>query len=169
MRTCAALLLLGLSGSTALAGAPVPKHLLKEGDNTEQGKLQGVWKLTSLRVGGTEVGGEAAAGIEMTMEIRGDAMTARVAQGPAHRVTAKIKLDTADGVKRFSTTNTQKTDADGKPTGKEEDVTCGYAIDGDTMTWAMIPGANGKATPADPAKPGANAILMVFTRVKDKN
>jgi uncharacterized protein (TIGR03067 family) len=175
MRTCAFLLLASLSGSaivltgTPAPGAPVPKHLMKDGDNTEQGKLQGKWRLTSIRLGGTEIGGNVAAGIEMTMEIRGDTLTANVMQGPTQRVTAKIKLDTADGVKRFSTTNTQKTDADGKPNGREEDVTCGYAIDGDKMTWAMVPGANGKAELADPAKPGANAILMVFTRVKEKN
>ena len=175
MRTRAFLLLAALSGSvvvlagTPAPGAPVPKHLMKDGDNTEQGKLQGKWKLMSLRLGGMEIGGDIAAGIEMTMEIRGDTMTARVAQGPAQRITAKIKLDTADGVKRFTTTNTQKTDTDGKPAGKEADVTFGYAIDGDKMTWAMVPGANGNAELADPAKPGANAILMVFTRVKDKN
>ena len=175
MRTCAFLLLATLSGSavvftgTPAPGAPVPKHLMKEGDNTDQGKLQGVWKLTSIRIGGTEIGGDIATGVDMTMEIRGDTMTANVMPGPTQRVTAKIKLDTADGVKRLSTTNTQKTDTDGKPNGKEEDVTCGYAIDGDKMTWAMVPDANGKVAPADPAKPGANAILMVFTRVKDKN
>jgi uncharacterized protein (TIGR03067 family) len=171
MRTCAALLLLGLSGSAGLAAAPVPKHLMKEGDTTEQGKLQGVWKFTSVRLGGTEVSVEKTGGSDMRVEIRGDTMTVTSSQGNVapQRVTAKLKLDTADGVKRFSTTNTQKTDTDGKPTGKEEDVSCGYAIDGDTMTWAMVPGANGKAVFADPAKPGANAILMVFTRVKDKN
>jgi uncharacterized protein (TIGR03067 family) len=156
-----------LSGAALLANgpsvaSPIPKHLMKDG-NADQAKLQGKWKLTSLRIAGRDVGGDIAKTMNMTIEVRDDSFTSTTNQG---RVIAKVKLDSVDGVKRFATVNTQKWSADGKHLGGEDDVSLGYLIEGDKLTWAMVPGANGKATMADPGKPAANAILMVFTRVK---
>jgi uncharacterized protein (TIGR03067 family) len=169
MRTRVLVLLAGLVAVAAwgpASASPIPKHLMKDAGNADQAKLQGKWKLKSIRFQGMDLGGEAAAGIQMTLEIRGDTMTA-VAQG--HRVTAKFKLDTVDGVKRFASTGGQKQDGDGKPLGKEEDQSFGYAIDGDTLTWAMRIADPNKGPPVDPAKAGADAAVIVFTRVKDKD
>jgi uncharacterized protein (TIGR03067 family) len=170
VRTIPLVLLLGLTANAA-AAAPVPKHLQKGGDNTEQGKLQGVWKLKSLRVAGMDLGTDQAGGISMTIEIRGDTMTATTSAGNAAPtgITAKIKLDTVGGLKRFTTTGTRKTGADGNPAAAEQDVSAGYAIDGDTLSWAMNPGADGKHTAADPAKADQGVVVFVFTRVKDRN
>jgi len=155
----AAVLLLGNSGSPASA-APVPKHLMKEPENTELAKLQGKWKFESLRIGGRSV----PRGPGLTLEIRGD----KVLYTSGDLVTtADIKLEAADGVKWFKATNSQRVDGDGKPIGKAEDGTYGYLIDGNTLTMAM--GIERNQVDADPAKPTDKTILMVLTRIKDKN
>jgi uncharacterized protein (TIGR03067 family) len=161
---------LTFAGSLGVA-APVPKHLMKEAENTDQAKLQGKWKLESIALGGMPLPNNAAGpngGLEMILEFRGDKLTVT---GPNDNVTATIKLDTVDGVKRCATVNTQKLDKDGKPAGKEEDVTFGYIIDGDKLTFAvrMDPGSGKSTTAADPSKPGTDTVLIVFTRVKEKN
>jgi uncharacterized protein (TIGR03067 family) len=158
MRTAACFL---LTASAALA-APVPKHLMKDGDNGDLAKLQGKWKLVSLQFGETELRGGVAADLNMVFEFRGDSMTVTAND---QTVKAKIKLDTIDGFKRFATIDIQKVSMDGKPVGKEEDATFGYLLDGDKLTLAT----SSEKTPVNPAKPVDTAVLMVLSRVKDKN
>jgi uncharacterized protein (TIGR03067 family) len=165
MRT-AAFLLLACTASAGTAGAaPVPKHLVKEAENTEQSKLQGKWKLESIEIGGMNLGLPET--IDGTFEFRGDKLTVAM-QGQT--VTATVKLDSADGLKRLATTNTQKVGADGKPLGKEDDATFGYVLDGDKLMIGTRPNAAGRGSgPIDPKKPGEGGVVMVLTRVKAKN
>jgi uncharacterized protein (TIGR03067 family) len=162
-------LVLTFAGSSGVA-APVPKHLMKEAENTDQAKLQGKWKVESVGFEGTPVTKDANGPDDahvLTLEIRGDQLT--VTGG--NNFTAKIKLDTDGGVKRCTTVGAQKLDQDGKPAGKEADVAFGYIIDGDKLTLAerINPRGNKATTVDDPSKPGTGALLWVFTRVKDKN
>src|SRR5205809_4073977 len=83
MRSAAFLLLATLTGfavfrtGPAAALAPVPKHLMKEAENTEQAKFQGKWKLESLTFGNMALPAGAAGGIELTLEIRDSKLTVR--------------------------------------------------------------------------------------------
>jgi uncharacterized protein (TIGR03067 family) len=168
MRSAAFLLLVAAVSAATGTAAPVPKHLMKEGDNTEQSKLQGKWKLESIQLGEMNLGG-AAIGIEGYFEFRGDQLTVSM-QGQT--VTATVKLDTADGLKRLATTNTKKVGADGKPAGKEDDVTFGYVIEEDKLMIAVradLAGGGKMTGPIDPKKPGPNGVVMVLTRIKAKN
>src|SRR5262245_49033366 len=54
------------SASGFAGAAPVPKHLMKEPENTEQSKLQGKWKLESLRLGEMALPAGAAGNVELT-------------------------------------------------------------------------------------------------------
>lgn len=169
MRTAAFLLCVGVAAvvgfsGTPMSAAPVPKHLMKEAENTEQSKLQGTWKLESVSLGNMplQAGGQNA--LEMTLEFRGDKMSGN-SQGKA--LSATIKLDVADGVNRLATINTQTTDNQGKP-AKEEDVTFGYVIDGDKLTLATTMGGKVKGA-VDPTKPGNDTVVLVLTRIKEKN
>jgi len=145
--------------------APVPKHLVKEADSSEQGKLQGRWKLESISLANmpVPVGGKE---LEMTLEIRGDTLTATTM---GRVTTAKVKIDAADGLKRLAATNIQTLNADGKPIGKEDDAAFGYTLEGDKLVLASNIGGTGKGNAADPAKPGDSTAVMVLTRIKDKN
>src|SRR5262245_36609083 len=78
-----------------VASAPVPKHLMKEPEG-DKGKLQGKWKLQSLRLGEQDLG-NIAASIEMVLEFRDDKMTFTVKQPGANnqmqKSTATVALD----------------------------------------------------------------------------
>jgi uncharacterized protein (TIGR03067 family) len=145
----------------AAAAAPVPKHLMKPKDDSEQGKLQGKWRLTAIKIGGMELGGGVAAGISLTVEFRGE-------KAGGQRMTAKIKLDVVNGVKRCITCEGQKLDPQGKPAGEEKDQAFGYKLEGDQMTWAIDQRGMGQGPLVDPANPGPNAAVFVFTRMKEK-
>jgi len=145
------------------SAAPVPKHLMKEAENTEEAKIQGRWKLESLGVGGIQPqGGGVQQQMEMTLEFRGDKMTVR---SKDQVVSATIKLDIADGVKCLAITNAQSVDGMGR-TVREDDMAFGYCRDGDKLTLAMT--LEGYRT-VDPAKAGDNALVLVLTRIKEKN
>lgn len=167
MRTAVILLVLGFAGvlqtGVPAGAAPVPKHLMKAPDNTEETQLQGRWKLENLAVGGgIPQGGIGGPQMEITLEFRGTKVTGS-SQGRA--VSATLKLEIVDGFKRLAMTNTQTVDGTGKPV-KEDDVTFGYSIVGDKLTLATT--LEGKG-PVDPTKPGNNALVLTFNRVKEKN
>jgi uncharacterized protein (TIGR03067 family) len=177
MRTTVFLTLAVLSGfvipyaCSAGVAAPVPKHLMKEAENTEQSKLQGKWKLESTGIGGLPVRGNPNGpngGLDITLEFRGDKLTAT---GPQPTLVSKIKLDTIEGVKRCTTFDALQLGQDGKPDEKKDGEAFGYIVDGNKLTIAVrLDATGGKAnTAADPSKPNTDTILMVFTRVKDKN
>ena len=94
-----AAVLLGVQASAA----PVPKHLMKEAENTEEAKIQGRWKLENLGGGGDPAPGPGAAAGDDT-EFRRDKMTVH---SKDQVVSATIKLDIADGVKCLAITNAQ--------------------------------------------------------------
>jgi uncharacterized protein (TIGR03067 family) len=148
----AATLLVGVPASAA----PVPKHLMKEAEDTEEAKIQGRWKLEAIGIGGMPQQ------LDVTLEFRGTKMTGK---SQDRAVSATIKLDITNGVKRLAMTNTQAVDGMGQLV-KEEDVSFGYCIDGDKLTLATTLNGNGAV---DPAKPGDNALVLVLTRVKEKN
>jgi uncharacterized protein (TIGR03067 family) len=166
MRTAVIILVLGfatvLQTGAPAGAAPVPKHLMKAPDNSEEAQLQGQWKLEALDVGKMPLQGVGPQQMQITLEFRGNKMTGN-SQGRA--VSATIKLDRVDGIKHLAMTNTQAVDGTGKPV-KEDDVTFGYCIDGDKLTLATT--LEGK-TPVDPTKAGNNALVLIFTRVKEKN
>jgi uncharacterized protein (TIGR03067 family) len=163
MRTVAFFLLAVLFACSTGFAAPVPKP--KDGENPDQARLQGTWKLESLVIGGMP---PTPYLFEMTYEIRGDKLTMK---SDKHTYTAVIKLETVDGLKRLTMTNHQKVDPDGKPGEKQDDVIFGYTIDGDKLQLATRPSKDtGKITePENPNKPGPDSVVRVFTRVKDKN
>ncbi len=148
------------------AAAPVPKHLMKEPEG-DQGKLQGKWKLQSLRMGGMDVGGDLAKSIDLVMEFRGDKLvvTANVpGQGGAMKSTGTVKFDPK--AKTITATQMEAVGPDGKPVNKSGPATqaMGYVLDGDKLTFASSTGGD---RAADPAKPGPNTIVMTFTRLKE--
>jgi uncharacterized protein (TIGR03067 family) len=145
------------------SAAPVPKHLMKEAENTEETKLQGRWKLESLGVGGIQPQGGVGQQVEMTLEFRGTKLTGT---SEGRGMNATFKLDIVDGVKRLAITDTKAVDRMGQPVA-EEDVTFGYCIiDGAKLTLAAT--IDGKRA-VDPAKAGDNALVLVLTRIKEKN
>jgi uncharacterized protein (TIGR03067 family) len=155
---------LTITGSMGVA-APVPKHLMKETENTDQARLQGTWKLESLSIGGMP---PAAYNFETTYEIHGDKLTMR---SEKHTATAIIKLDVVDGLKRLTMTSLKQVDPDGKPGEQLDDMIFGYTVAGDTFLLATRPAKDtGKTSePVDPNKPGSEGVVRVFTRAKDKN
>jgi uncharacterized protein (TIGR03067 family) len=157
-------LVLTFAGSMGVA-APVPKHLMKEGDNPEQLKLQGKWKLESKVVKGI---GTSKPDVEI-LEIRDNKLTIT---NTDTTFVATFKLDAVDGVKRCNASDHQRVHNESKLATKEDDYSLGYSIDGDKLTMATRYYLdNGKLImlAVDPSKPGKDAIVMVFTRVKDKN
>ncbi|MCI0703084.1 MAG: hypothetical protein L0241_18560 [Planctomycetia bacterium] len=168
MRTFAFLLAVVLMASVGPVGAaPVPKHLMKE-PGSDKGKLQGKWKLQSLRLGGMDVGGDLAGGIDMVLEFRGDKLivTANIGGNGTMTGTADVKIESG-AVKRISSSNIQTTDGNGKPinTGAKNDA-FGYLLEGDKLILAATPGGGDGNTLADPNKPDKNTMIMVLTRVK---
>jgi uncharacterized protein (TIGR03067 family) len=140
--------------------APVPKHLMKEPENNELVKLQGEWKLESLKVGNAEV-----AQLDIKMEFREDKM---IITGAGQTTTSKVKFDSVDGIKRLTTSESRAVNANGAPGAKQEDGSFGYTIDGDKLTIAVA--LNGAApTIVDPTNPTKDAIVIVLARMKEKN
>jgi len=171
MRTTTSLLLFAASvalaaslGGTAVA-APVPKHLMKPIENTESDRLQWKWKLESLTIGNMALTGKE---FEMVLEFRGGAMTAH---GQGTVTTATVKLDAADGMKRITTTTIRVANTQGMPLRNESDEAFGYTLDDDKLVLAMTVGADApKGIAADPTKkPADDVVVLVLTRVKDKN
>ena len=169
MRT-AVLVLFGVVAAVVCSGgagaaAPVPKHLMgKVVENGDKAKLQGKWKLESMKVGGKDAL-PAAVGIHIDIEIKDDRFTMKViVAGMEHNGTATLTYGTG-GVREFKTTNMQMTGPDGRPVnnGGPKEQLMGYALDGDKLLLASD--AGGK-TAADPLKPGANDTVMVLVRVK---
>src|SRR5437763_62584 len=108
------------------AAAPVPKHLMKEPE-TDKAKLQGKWKLQSLKLGEMELGPDLIGTLEMVFELRGDTLTATVnAAGTVQKSTATVKYPAAGGTgpKRISMTDAKTVDQNGKAVnngGKKDD------------------------------------------------
>jgi uncharacterized protein (TIGR03067 family) len=177
MRFTAFLMLAVLSGFALMfagsmgVAAPVPKHLMKEAENPDQAKLQGKWKLESVGIGGMPVPGNPNGpngGLDITLEFRGDKLTAG---GMGTTLVSKIKLDTIEGVKRCTTFDALQLGQDGKPDEKKDGEAFGYVVDGDKLTIAVrVDPAGDKANMVgNPSKPNTDTVLMVFTRVKNKN
>jgi hypothetical protein len=160
MRTAVVLVLCFIA--TVLVGvpasaAPVPKHLMKEAENTEEAKIQGQWKLESFVID------KVPLQVAISLEFRGTKLTG-TSEGRA--ISATIKLDIVDGVKCLAVTNMQVMDGMGQR-DEEEDTTYGYSIDGDKLTLVTSLGERKKLV--DPAKPRGNTIVLVLTRIKEKN
>ena len=150
--------LVGAGGPRATA-APVPKHLRKapEGDRA---KLQGKWKVESMRLDGKDSGG-LPGGMEMMIEFKGDGLTATArGAGQDQNTTAVVKHD-ASGARRFTTVET-RSDRGGNVKA-EKDETFGYAFDGDKLLLSIHPSRKGAG---DPLKPEPGAMVLVLTRVK---
>jgi uncharacterized protein (TIGR03067 family) len=166
MRT-AALVLFGIAvGATPqAAGAPVPKHLMKEAEG-EKAKLQGKWKVEAMRMGGKDIPGLGGQNFDMTIEFRGDKLTATAnIGGTARKTDATLKHDATAGARRFTTVGTTTTPLDGKGAPKnEKDELFGYAFDGEKLLLGAAAGGSKEAP--DPLKPGANDIVIVLARVK---
>ncbi|MBA4062489.1 MAG: hypothetical protein C0501_02055 [Isosphaera sp.] len=151
-----------LAGSPT-AAAPVPKHLMKGGDDRD--KLQGRWQAESVRSGSSVQTRDG--GLETVVEFRGDEYTATVSRAGVAQlaVTAKVTFDTAGGVKRLSFTGGRRFTG-GKP-DPEPDAAVGYALDGDRLTLAYrLPGGGKLQEAVDPTKPGTCDTVFVFTRAK---
>jgi uncharacterized protein (TIGR03067 family) len=160
----AALVLFGLVAFAARGvAAPVPKHLMKEAEG-EKAKLQGKWKVEAMRLGGKDLA--AGANFDMTIEFRGDTLTATSnIAGTARKTTATLKHDAAAGAKRFTTVETTTTPLDGKGAPmNEKDESFGYALDGDKLLLGAAGGGSKEAP--DPLKPGPNDVVLVLVRVK---
>src|SRR5262249_35666455 len=156
MRSAAFLLLATVSGVVVfLAGsagiaAPVPKHLMKAAENTEQSKLQGKWKLESTKTGPGE---------EVTFEIRDTAMTVFTAQG--EQKSGTVKFDTIDGFNRLSVTGVKRVGRDGRPGSGDENASFGYRFDGDKLILAARHEC-GNEVAVDPAKLTRDTDVFVF-------
>src|SRR6516225_604795 len=107
---------LTFAGSLGVA-APVPKHLMKEAENTEQAKLQGKWQGESVSVGDLLLAGPGKAAWGMTLEISDNKFT--FTSGGTE--TATFKLDTIDGFKRCTLTDREWTAPDRESLVKGED------------------------------------------------
>ena len=152
------------SAGSPVAAAPVPKHLMKEPES-DQGKFQGKWKLQGLKMGGMDLGNNVPQTLNMLMELRGDKLIVSVnLPGQAMKSTATVKFDSK--AKRISATQVEVVDGDGKPVNNPGPTTqaMGYALDGDKLVFASDQTG---AAAADPTKPGANTVVMTFTRVKE--
>jgi uncharacterized protein (TIGR03067 family) len=156
-----------VSGGPAVA-APVPKHLMKEAEG-DLVKLQGKWKIQSLKMGEMDLGGDVIKSLDMVLEFRGDAVSMTMnAPGSTQKMTATVKLDA--NARRMTMTNVKTVGGNGQPVqnaGTKENE-AGYAIDGDKLLIAAgQSGPDGGATAADPKKPGPNTIVLTFARVKE--
>jgi uncharacterized protein (TIGR03067 family) len=151
--------------SLGAGAAPVPKHLMKEPES-EKAKLQGKWRVESLRVGGKD-GNDLGQGLDMVIEFRGDTLTATTTGPNRNRTTtATVKHDATAGAKCFATVNTVTVDHDGKSAPTEEkNEGFAYAFDGDKLLLAVQIGSKERA---DPLKPGPNDLVITLTRVKEK-
>jgi hypothetical protein len=165
------LALFGLSAAVVLSlgattgAAPVPKHLMKEPEG-DKAKLQGKWKVESIRMGDQDLGGLLGGNFEMVIEFQGETFTAAANIAGMHQKSTAIVKYGTDGKKQLSMTNTQTVDATGKPVnnGGQKDESFGYALDGGKLILASP--ANGEKRIVDPLKPGPKDIVIVLARVK---
>ena len=151
-------------GATA---APVPKHLAKEAEGGDKAKLQGKWKLESMKMGDKN-GLPDGITLEMTLEIKDDKFTMQMnVAGMSMTGTATLAYG-KDGKRELTMTDMKVTNADGTPaptTGTKEQ-SIGFEFDGEKLLMGSTSGGDSKAI--DPLKPGANDMVMTLTRIKDK-
>ena len=146
--------------SGVAAKAPVPKQQV-EGDRA---KLQGKWKVETLKVGGQDVLAGLGPNFNMVVEFQGDRFAATANIGDTvQKTTAKVKYGTGDA-KQITTTEMQTVDADGKPIDAQKEEAFGYTFDGDKL---LLASGVGKRA-ADPLKPGPEDVVIVLARVKQK-
>ena len=160
--------LVGSAGGLPVAAAPVPKHLMKEPENPDLALLQGKWKLTRIAFGGMDLTGEVLDQVDMSLEVRGDALVVTAAKQNM-RSTTTLKLDTNKNPRRIIFADGKATDLEGKPInnpGAEKMGTAIYKIEGDTFVMAAM--VDGKAgVPADfGGGQNTDVAVMTFTRVK---
>lgn len=141
--------LLGMISWGAIA-APVPK------EEPDAVKLQGRWKIESIRNGKVETKGISV------LELKGDKMTLTSEYGVT---TATFKLEVVDGVRRFEAKDSQLTV--GGKTSRDLDWLYGYEIEGNTLKFAMTISKDGNLVPVPPAKAGDDGLVIVMTRIKE--
>lgn len=156
-----------VSSSGFGTAAPVPKHLMgKEAESGDKTKLQGKWKLESMKMGGKDAL-PAGINIDMLLEIKDDQFSMKMnVAGMDMTGTATMTYST-DGKREFKTTNMRISGPDGKQIDSpQKEQSMGFAFDGDKLLIGSTNGPDGKAV--DPLKPGPNDMVMTLTRVKDK-
>jgi uncharacterized protein (TIGR03067 family) len=159
----AELVLSGLVAALAVAvgespAAPVPKHLMKPGSDKD--KLQGKWKLESLRMGGVDYGESR----EVVVRFTGGSMTTWVNDLGQKRTTAATVMHHPDQVRRFTMRDaTMTSEQNGRSVAKKlrDEVHC-YDFDGNKLLLT----SDTKGQPVDPLKPGKYDVVLVFVRVK---
>jgi uncharacterized protein (TIGR03067 family) len=159
----AAFLLLASAVSAGTAAAPVPKHLMKEAENTEQAPIQGKWQLESVTVGGQVR--MPGANPEISFDLRDNTMTVNAASGLTK--TGVVKFDKDGGFRRIRITDVKRAGNAGGPAA-EDDASFGYRFEGDKLILAARR-QGAKEVAVDPKNAGTDAMVFVFVRVKDKN
>jgi uncharacterized protein (TIGR03067 family) len=152
-----------VSSSGARAAAPVPKEAAKE--EGDQAKLKGKWKVEALQQGGKDLLTILGDNFQMEVEFRGDQFTATAnVGGTLQKTTGTVKYGTPQA-RQLTVTDSRTVGPDGKPvnTGKKEEL-FGYAFDGEKL---ML-GASTSGKAIDPLKPGADDIVIVLSRIKEK-
>lgn len=144
--------------------APVPKHLKAETEKGDRAKLQGKWKVETVRGPGIARGGpNLLAELEMVFEFRDDALTATVTgRGLNLVVISTLKFDPG-GARRVRAVDSVQP-GPGAPM-KMPDEYFGFGFDGEKLLLGVTPGARDKAPP-DPLKPGPDDAVLVLVRVK---
>jgi uncharacterized protein (TIGR03067 family) len=157
------LALFGLVAAIALAAGPAPAAPIPRGAGSAGGdkaKLQGRWKVESMRMGEQDLTTVLGANFEMFVEFDGDrlAAEARLQGRTTVATTADVTYDVPK--KQFRTTNSRSVDANGKPAAQaQKEESMGYAFDGEKLILSQR-GAGAAGLP------GKNDVVMVLTRVK---
>lgn len=144
-------------------GAPVPKHLMKDGD-TGLEPLQGQWKLTRVEFAGQPV---PPAAMDVVLEFRGGELRT-VSEQQNRRTTTAVKLDPKAA--QLGWDGATLTDLKGQPLkDPESEKPCAmrYKLDGDALVLAVnIGGDRAQAPKGFGGKDEPGVVTMTFTRVK---
>ncbi len=163
---CAVLVLLVVLIGSAHA-APVPKHLMKEGDHPDLAALQGKWRLTDIALNGTSLGPGILDQVEATTEVLDNTVAITLSKLNA-RLSGTFKLDTNASPRRLTSTDMKETDLNGKPSATldPEPFVMIYKIEGDTLVLAINTGDQKEAPKGFSGKDGESTASLTFTRAK---
>ncbi|AMV28977.1 hypothetical protein VT84_31575 [Gemmata sp. SH-PL17] len=165
MRCAVLVLLVVLVGPTP--AAPVPKHLMKEGEHPDLAALQGKWSLTDIGLNGTSLGPVILDQLEVTTEVRDNTVAITLSKLNA-RLSGTFKLDTNASPRRLTSTDMKETDLNGKPSATlaPEAFVMIYKIEGDTLVLAINTGDQKEAPKGFSGKDGETVASLTFTRAK---